>query len=466
MIPFETTALALEVSSYTMISETRKQGRIFPLHIAPIDWYFLCDDSAEYPMVFYLQLDFRGVLDRDYFDCALEEALRRHPLLYAIVQPAKQNKPCWVLAPELMPRIEWTDQEVPKCLSGGEQLDIYTTPGLRIWARQTDGQTRMTLQFHHAACDGTGAYRFVGDLLACYMSRLASCANQVEMGAFDLAQLKSRPTKMRSLQASDGFVQKTFSAYAEAWRTFGNRIAVLDLPKSKGAAANLPGMVNQELSGEQLASLRQLATSKGATFNDLLLCKMFQVVLQWNERAERSRKYRILVPSDMRDGQDFEIPACNMTAYTFINRTAAEIVDEEKLLNLIRDDTLQIKNGSRQKSFMNGLTSAMATPFVLQYLVRRNVCLATSVLSNAGDPSRRFTCRLPKSLGKVSCDEFTLDGISGVPPLRRMTRCTMSSSIYGRKLTFSMRCDPHSFSQADSTRLLNLFCSTLMADAV
>jgi hypothetical protein len=264
-----------------MSSETRKQARVFPLHIAPIDWYFLCDDSKEYPMVFYLQLDFIGDLDRDYFDCALEEALKRHPLLYAIVQPAKQNKPCWVLAPELMPRIEWT-KVAPLSLSGG---------------------------------------------------------------------------------------------------------------------------------------------------------------------------------------QDFEIPACNMTAYTFINRLAAEIADEEKLLSLIRDDTLQIKNGSRQKTFMNGLTSAMATPFVLQYLVRRNVCLATSVLSNAGDPSRRFTCRVPKTLGKVSCKEFTLEGISGVPPLRRMTRCTLSSSIYGRKLTFSMRCDPHSFSQADSAQLLQLYCSTLLAGA-
>lgn len=448
-----------------MTSESRKQGRIFPLHIAPIDWYFLCDDSAEYPMVFYVQLDFTGVISRDAFDFALEEALKRHPLLYAVVQPAKQNRLCWVLAPDLMPRIEWTDQEVPNCLSNGEQLNIYSIPGLRIWARQTNDQTRMTLQFHHASCDGTGAYRFVGDLLACYMSRLPSCANQVELGEFDLAQLKTRPTKMRSLQASDSFVQKTVSAYREVWRTFGSRIAVLAPPKPQSVSTNLPGMVNQELTGEQLSSLRQSATSKGATFNDLLLCKMFQVVLQWNEGLGASRKYRILVPSDMRDGQDFEIPACNMTAYTFINRLAKEIVGEEKLLGLIRDDTLQIKNGVRQKSFMNGLTSAMATPSVLQYLVRRNVCLATAVLSNAGDPARRFTCRLPKTSGKVSCNEFTLDGITGVPPLRRMTRCTMSSSIYGRKLTISMRCDPHTFSQVDSNQLLSMYCSSLAAEA-
>lgn len=454
-----------------MNSDKRAQGRVFPLHIAPIDWYFLCDDSPDYPMVFYLDLDFSGQLDRALFDLALEEALRRHPLLYATVQPAKRNKPCWVLAPQQMARVDWGRAGTPMYAAGSAYIDIRQTPGLRIWAREADNQTQMTLQFHHAACDGTGAYRFVGDLIGCYMSRLASCAGKVDMGSIDLMQLKTRPAKMRSLRVSDNFFRKTFSAYAEAWRTFGSRVAVLSLPNGRRESAGQEstqietGMVKQEFTAEQLANLRQVATRQGATFNDLLLSKMFQATTHWNKGDQRGRKIRIMVPSDMRDGEDFEIPACNMTAYTFISRGAAEIVDPENLLNLIRTDTLQIKNGTRQKSFMDGLTSAMATPAVLTFLLKRNVCLATSVLSNAGDPARRFTCRLPKKLGKVSCDEFTLEGISGVPPLRRMTRCTLSSSIYGRKLTFSMRCDPHSFSLADSRNLLDLFCTKLKVDA-
>ena len=281
----------------------------------------------------------------------------------------------------------------------------------------------------------------------------------------DLSQLKVRQMKLRSMKASDGYFQKAYCAYREGWRTFGNRLAVLKQPNGIPIDQEIPGIVTQDFTADQLANLRQVATSKGATFNDLMLCKMFQALAQWNERTQPGRKFRILVPADMRDGQDFEMPACNMTAYTFINRTAAEIANEDKLLSLIRDDTLQIKHGTRQKEFMDGLTSAMATPRILPFLLRRNVCLASLVLSNAGDPARRFTCRMPKHQGKVSCDEFTLEGITGVPPLRRMTRCNMSSSIYGRKLTFSMRCDPHSFSKLDSARLLELFCNKLLADA-
>lgn len=454
-----------------MSSEARAHGRIFPLYVAPIDWYFLCDDSTDYPMVFYVDLDFNGRLDKPLFDNALEEALGRHPLLYAIVQPAKQNKPCWVLAPDQLPRVAWSSDNASSDANTEAFIDIRRQPGLRIWACEDGDGVRMTMQFHHATCDGTGAYRFVGDLLGCYMNRLASCAGQVDLGPVDLQQLKVRPTKMRSLRVGDSFWQKTRSAYAEAWRTFGHRVAPLKPPQGNRIEDSPSptlrpdaGMVKRDFSGEQLANLRQAANAQGATFNDLLLSRMFQTVAHWNTGFATGRKFRVMVPSDMRDGEDFEMPACNMTAYTFINRTAAEIVDADQLLDLIRIDTLQIKNGSRQKSFMDGLTSAMSTPAIFNFLLHRNACLATSVLSNAGDPARRFTCRLPKKLGKVSCDEFTLDGITGVPPLRRMTRCTLSSSIYGRKLTFSMRCDPHCFSTDDSRQLLDLFCTKLSAD--
>ena len=411
-------------------------------------------------MVFYIELEFSGHLDRGRFDAAMEEALERHPLLFSIVQPAKQNKPCWVLAADQMPRIDWADANTPLQFEGGEYIDVRTTPGLRVWARQTDANTKMTLQFQHAATDGTGAYRFIGDLLGCYMKRLECCAGKVELGVFDAAQLKVRRTKMRSIRADDKVIHKIGQALLEARKQFTTRVAALRIPSSIPAQTVVPGIVNEEFSKEQLAALRQSATSRGATLNDLLLCKMFQTARQWNGNSSR-RKFRILVPSDMRDGEDFEIPACNMTAYTFISVRPSELQDEDELLARICRETLEIKNGNLQKSFINGLSSAMVVPFLLPMILKRNVCLATTVLSNAGDPSRRFTCRLPKTRGKVGCDEFTLDAMTGVPPLRRKTHCTLSSSIYGRKLTLSMRCSPQFFSVDDARELLKLYCGQL-----
>ena len=156
-------------------------------------------------------------------------------------------------------------------------------------------------------------------------------------------------------------------------------------------------MVKQSFSKDELTNLRAAATKQGGTLNDLFLCKVFQAALDWN--APKGGRLRALVPADMRDGDDFEVPACNMTACTFITRTAAEIRDDAKLMELVLADTLAIKNGHPQSAFVNALTTAMEGS-MLPRILNRNWCLATWVFSNAGDPSRRFTGKLPKRKGR------------------------------------------------------------------
>ena len=408
-------------------------------------------------MSFFLDLDFSGQLDQEKFEEAFSEALGRHPLLYCIATKAKNDRLCWVLAPDRVPEIDWADDSAPLEFENGGYINIGESTGVKVWVRQGNDSSRITMQIHHAACDGTGAYRFVGDLLGCYMKRLASCEGKVELAEFDAAQLKVRRSKMRSILMHESSWKKLRFAISECWKLVGKRITPLKAPTNT-TRHTLPGMVKQDFSAEQLANLRAAATAQGGTLNDLFLCKVFESALQWNESF--AKRIRVLVPADMRDGDDFEIPACNMTACTFITREVADIRDEQKLMNGVLADTLEIKNGTPQSAFVNMLTTAMEGS-MLPRILNRNWCLATCVFSNAGDPARRFTGRLPKKKGKISCEEFTLEGITGVPPLRRNTRSTLSSSIYGRKLTFSMRCDPHLFDEAASAELLELFCDQL-----
>ena len=265
---------------------------------------------------------------------------------------------------------------------------------------------------------------------------------------------------MRSIRIHDSGFKKLRIALAQGWNHIRTRTAPLRPPQTPPTRLVLPGMVKQTFSADELANLRSAATSQGGTLNDLFLCKMFQAALRWNGATTRSRKIRLLVPADMRDGQDFEIPACNMTACTFVTRTVAEIQDESRLMDLVIKDTLALKNGAPQSAFVNAITSAMEGS-LLPRIMKASGCLATGVFSNAGDPSRRFTARLPKRRGKIACDEFTLESITGVPPLRKNTRSTLSSSIYGRNLTFSLRCDPYLFGHDDTAELLALFCDLL-----
>ncbi|MCD0463114.1 hypothetical protein [Roseiconus lacunae] len=434
-------------------------GRTFPLYVPPIDWFFLTDDRPRYTMSFFLDLDFSGQLDRSLFEAAVDEAVQRHPLLFCRVGVEKNDRLCWVLAPELRSPVDWADDSVPIDMGDG-YLDLRETTGLRIWVRQSAAGARVSMQFHHAACDGTGAYRFVGDLLGCYMRRLPSCQGDVELSNFDAASLKVRRSKMRSILMHESALKKFRLAASEAFNHIGTRVAPLKPPAKRPETFSLPAMQKQTFSAAQLASLRKAATSQGGTLNDLFLSKMFVAARRWNGSFSGSRKIRLLVPADMRDGDDFEIPACNMTACTFITRSLGEIEDEKRLMELIVKDTLALKNGQPQKDFVNSITTAMEGG-LLPWILKASRCLATGVFSNAGDPSRRFTGRLPKRRGKVSCDDFTLEAITGVPPLREQTRSTLSSSIYGRQLTFSLRCDPYLFGPDDTKDLLELFCDQL-----
>ena len=446
-------------STAAMTIENR-YGRVFPLYVPPIDWYFLCDDSPAFPMVFYVELRFSGTIDREGMSAALTKALYRHPLLYATVNPDKRRRLRWTLAPNQMPSIHWDTSASVGLADQGEYLDISLQPGLRIWGIQSSSETRLSLQFHHATTDGTGAYRFIGDWLACYMQKLKCCENQVELGKLDFVQFKRRPEKMRGYSAGEKPYRKFLRTMQEGQRQFMNRVEPLRLPEKPPRTMNLPGIASQCFPGKELASLRKTAADQGLTFNDLLLCSMFRSIQQWN--ASRSRlPMRILVPSDTRDGDDFELPACNMTTYNFIALSKSDVHSDQRLLDAVRDATLAIKRGELQKSFIDGLTTAMQIPSILPFILEHKRCFATCVLSNAGDPSRRFTCRIPKVRGRVACDEFCLEAITGVPPLRRNTHCTLSSSTYGRELTISMRCSPQHFAVDDTRRLLNMFCRNL-----
>ena len=50
------------------------------------------DDQPNYPMTFVVQLDFSGKIDRQLFQKAVDQAMERHPMLRAVVQPAKSSR--------------------------------------------------------------------------------------------------------------------------------------------------------------------------------------------------------------------------------------------------------------------------------------------------------------------------------------------------------------------------------------
>ena len=152
-----------------------------------------------------------------------------------------------------------------------------------------------------------------------------------------------------------------------------------------------------------------------------------------------------MMPTDMRGSDDCEMPAANLTSYTFLARQSHRFGTPDNLLATIQSETSRIKSRRLGTKFMSGVNWLSRKPKLLQFVASRNVCLATAVLSNAADPSRRFTGKFRRDAGRIVAGNLMLEAITGVPPLRPKTRATFSISQYNRRLTVSLAAIPVAF---------------------
>ena len=443
----------------------KQQPKVFPLHLAPIDAFFCADDQPGYPMTSVIHLDFSGTLDRGAFEAALDDALERHPLLSSLIKPAKRALPCWVSADGLKPWMDWGTLDEPIQCPGSESIDLRREVGLRIWFRVGDDACRITLQVHHACTDGTGVYRFLGDLLACYGIRTGDGKDLPELSNVDPRLLRDRRRRMsKTAQGSARSFVKT--GLGHAWDVFGKRVRPLSTPAAATPSpkTSFPGICSRSFTRDEHKALRAAAGAHGVMLNDLLLAEMFQTVRQWNQQLDNQpgRDWlRIMMPYDLRDKDDYEMPAANMTSYTFITRRSSDCEDFDRLVRDIRDETARIKHGRMGTTFIDAIMLADFAPRVLRYLLGRDRCISTVILSNIGEPSRRFTARLPRRRGKVVCGNLVLEAICGVPPLRKRSHATWAIFTYAREMTISLRCDPYRFTSEQTAALLDIYMQRL-----
>lgn len=446
----------------------RSAGTCFPLHLTPFETFLCADDSPEYPMTSCIRMKFSGVFDRGPFESALEEALVRHPLLAALIRPAKRGIPCWVSAGGLRPTLDWAAEGTPIACPGGDAIDLATECGLRLWVRTGADTSRLYLQLHHACSDGIGVCRFLGDLLALYGMRTAGIGRRPEIEPVDVGRLRLR--KRPTVDVADGGsrARMALAAIRGGIPLFFGRCAPLHAPASglqrASEADPFAQIRSYTFDPAEHQQIRHAGLKLGATVNDLLLAHLFSTVWHWNAShggLGGNRSVRILMPTDMRGPEEYDIPASNICSYTFLARKGSATVSWEELVRGINRDTVLIKHRRLGTRFVDTVAAVSAVPHLLPRLLRSRRPMATAVLSNTGDPSRRFLAKFPRHRRRAVCGNVVLEEMDGTPPLRRGTRATISIFSYRRMLTVSLRCDPYSFSADDTEELLSQYVAQI-----
>ena len=400
--------------------------RIFPLVLTPIENFLLADDRPQYPMAFVIDMTFEGVIDRESFDKALTAALERHPLLQCFVRPAKRGKLCWVSSDGARPYVHWGQEGEPVELPGSEWINLHDEVGLRIWIRQGPEQAQVTFQFQHVCCDGIGAYRFLGDLLAIYGAQTCEDATKRPvLGDVDLTRLRGRADGCGLLDRTNQTTRQVKEAIKLATKIFARGCDPLYPSARAQSTPQYPGYSSFTFSTQETVQLRDAARQAGGMLNDLLLLELFYTMDRWNRehrRLPRGGKYRIMMPVDLRDTGDYETPASNVIGYSFVAHKSADLADRLRLCSQIREQTALIKHDQLAQRFVDMVSVGASSFGIMPRVLGMPRTLASVILSNIGDPTRHFLAKFKRQGGCVVCGNAKLLRISGYPPIRRKTR--------------------------------------------
>ena len=201
--------------------------------------------------------------------------------------------------------------------------------------------------------------------------------------------------------------------------------------------------------------------------NDLLLRDLFLTLNRWNcecgQQAGR-RNLRILMPQNLRERVDRFLPPANLVGFAFVTRNARECADPAALVRSIHEETKAVRHGQLSRYFLGGL-GAIESAGLLQRLLRSRICFATAVLTNLGDPLRRFSTKFPRVDGALQVGNLVFERVEGVPPLRPGTHAAFCIYKSDQTLSLSLKTDSYLFSPSDTDRLLQMFDAQLATTA-
>ena len=445
------------------------------LSLVPFEQFMLLEDQPEYPMVFVFRLTFQGKMNREALSISIEQAAKRHPLLHSLLVTEDKGQLVWQTV-EQYPNLTWLEDASLLSDLIWQEVDLKSEIGLRVFAMQEGEQTRLYFRFHHACSDGLGSYAYFEDLLSLYDAYDNTPPQSPQLKTLDSNLLLGRG------EFGTPPTPATPTPTTHPWRDFfgGAKESakfLLQPPRplapdlqDKGPDSTVPeaGFITYQLPEEQLPALRRKAEEAGASLNDLLLRDLFLTLRQWNQDHQfgsAKSRLQIMMPTGLRGAKDKDMPAANMISYAFLLRTAQACDQPEELLTGLAAETKAIIRYQYSLLFIGSISLLLKLPFALRAMLRRKRCFGTAVLTNLGDPTRRFARRFPRKKGQIQVGGIVLEEITGVPPLRPLTGAVFSAFTYAGKLQISLRCDPHRFSPAATQSLLDLYVKHLQNSA-
>ncbi len=441
---------------------------LFPLPFAPFESMALHDSWPGFPMTCGAVFTFRGTIDTDVFDKAVQVVEKRHPLLSAHVRRSRWGQYRWVRSGQAF-NVRWIGDAEATEFVACRPYNLQCEHAVRIWGQQRGDVGKIFVEFHHSCCDGAGGMAFIDDVFATYDRMIKG--KPITLPPINPKLLKTRhefgrprATLAERIGSFFGDLRQSFDL---AWRvptTVGSMGRSKVLSRQTWRATR---MISRKLNRRDYSFLRSQAVESGVTLNDLLVARLFTSLAQWNRRCNPSDDpanrgvLRIVVPVNLRTRADLAMPMTNRLSYGFLTRRISETECPKKLIAGLSAENARLRRQAQPQRLLQKF-ALLQRMRLWRLIFSPNRCLATAVFSNLGDPTRRFRSRFARKDGYLEVGNLLLTDFEGTTALRPHTRVGVFMNTYGNQVTMNARFDSEFFTYADGEAFLDLFLAEIL----
>ena len=437
------------------------------LPLTAFEEFLIWEDRPAYPWSIFARLRFSGRIDRRAFEAAVEAIMPRHPLLISRLQ-MRGRRPFWIVQPGALPEIIWSAGPTGEAFPITRRQDLHDEIGLRLFVVEGRNACDVTLQFHHACCDGAGMAVFGTDLLIAYTLATGAHSRRLQMPPLDPARLARRGVYGLNFWKFAKLLPRQISDVAGVRQFFGRTPVPLlphrVPPDDDPPPAGFPATRTHTFTVAETAALYETAKRLSVTVNDLLARDIFLALGEWRARyggGDDDAWLRLMVPVDLRSSGDRLLPAANVVGSVFLDRRRGDFADPGRLLAGIAGELQDTKDNRLGLVFIYSLSVLGLLPGGLKRNARRDWCSVSSIFSNMGRVLRRLP--LPKDNGRHVAGDAILEQIEGVAPIRPYNCATFLATEYAGRLTMTLHYDPRPVGPAQADDLTATFARRVQA---
>jgi NRPS condensation-like uncharacterized protein len=433
------------------------------LSLTPAEEFMFHDDRPAYPWSFFVRLRFSGCTDQAATEDAFRATVKRHPLTSATVVAGPGNSLWWQSRPDVDPAVQWLTSATERPFPLASRLDLRSNIGVRLLGHASEDASKLYFQFHHACCDGKGAFQFVGDWLSEYARRTCSeMSTACKVRSLDESRLKSRQRYGLSMAQRMAELPRQLLGLSRTWR-FLTQTAVPLVPGPEpldpGTQPDrFPTALSHCFGKDQTAAILATAGEHRVTVNDLLISNLLIAFSAWRARhniGSRHERLRLMIPVNMRTKYHDNMSAANVTSLVFVTRRGRDCSDAERLLRSVHQEMMVVKRGRLAGAFLRGLRIRRRLPGGLLAATRGQKCMVTTILTNLGPVLE--DSRLPRDDDRIVAGNVVLQNADFLAPIRPLTQASFAVSTYAGRLGMNLQYDCRALSDEQARELFGVY---------